>query len=169
MKRSTVLTSTIGALAVGTLLGTGLTGFANAGPSDRTAVTAERGPVSAEHGPGKQGKQGKQQRGPGKGWRAERGTMLHGEQVVKAPDGAFVTYRNVHGTVTAVSDTSISLRAEDGFTATFTINADTAFGSKRQTGSAADVQVGSDVGVMGRVNGSTAVAERVHLRQTSTQ
>jgi hypothetical protein len=161
MKRSTVLTSTIGAIAVGTLLGVGLTGFANAGPADRTTMTAERG--TGEHMAGQRSK------GHGKGWRAERGAMLHGEHVVKSPDGTFVTYRNVHGTVTAVSDTAISVRAEDGFTATFTITADTAFGTKRQSESRTDVRVGSEVGVMGRVDGSTTVAERVHLRASSAR
>ena len=168
MKRTTVITSTIGALAVGALLGAGITGLANAGPTELTTVGAERGPGKDKRGDEAPGMRG-HQRGPGKGWRAERGTMLHGEQVVKAPDGAIVTYRNVHGTVTAVSDTSISVRAEDGFTAMFTITGDTVFGGKRQQGSRTDVQVGSHVGVMGRVDGSTAVAERVHLRTASTQ
>lgn len=160
MKRTTVITTAVGSLAVGALLGTGLTGLANAGPSERATMTAERG--SGEHMSGKHGNK------QGKGWRAERGTVLHGEQVVKTEEGTIVTYRNVHGTVTAISDSSISVRSEDGFSATFAINADTAFGSKRQAGSREDVQVGSEVGVMGRVDGSTAVAERVHVRPAST-
>jgi hypothetical protein len=168
MKRTTVITTTVGALAVGALLGTGLTGLASAGPSaSSSAGASERATMTAERGNGERmsGKRGNKH---GKGWRAERGSMLHGEQVVKTADGTIVTYRNVHGTVTAVSDSSISVRAEDGFSATFTINADTVFGSKRQTGSRTDVQVGSEVGVMGRVDGSTAIAQRVHVRPTST-
>lgn len=160
MKRTTVITTTVGALAVGALLGTGLTGLAAAGPSEHATMAAERG--SGEHMAGKRGK------AHGQGWRAERGTVLHGEQVVKTNDGAIVTFRNVHGTVTAINDSSISVRTEDGFSATFTINADTVFGGKRQTGDRADLQVGSDVGVMGRVDGSTAVAQRIHVRPAST-
>ncbi len=53
------------------------------------------------------------------------GEALHGEFVVKAVDGTISTVRQVQGTVTAVSDTSITVKAEDGYTATFAVNADT--------------------------------------------
>lgn len=59
----------------------------------------------------------------GKGMLARR--AVHGEFVVKGKDGKYVTTAAQRGAVTAVSPTSVTVRSEDGFTATYVINVDT--------------------------------------------
>ena len=62
------------------------------------------------------------------GARSERaliGRGMHGEWVVKGKDGKPVTLETIRGTVTAVGPTSVTVKAEDGFTETFTTNSDT--------------------------------------------
>lgn len=49
-----------------------------------------------------------------------------------------------NGEVTKISDTSITVKSEDGFTETYAIDSDTMFGS----GSADDVETGDKVNVM---------------------
>ena len=56
---------------------------------------------------------------------ARLGHMLHGQWVTKNKAGDLVTHDEIHGKVTAVSATSISVKAEDGVTQTYVINADT--------------------------------------------
>lgn len=57
-----------------------------------------------------------------------RGAMLHSEGVVARTDSGTVTYvtvRQQHGKVTAASDTSITIKSDDGYTATWPISATT--------------------------------------------
>ena len=63
-----------------------------------------------------------------------------------------------HGTVTAVSATSISVKSDDGFTATYVVDADT---EVNRDGAIADIKADADVMVMGLVDGSTVTAQRV--------
>lgn len=50
---------------------------------------------------------------------------LHGEFVIADGRGGYTTELTQTGTVTEVSDTSITARSEDGFTQTYVITADT--------------------------------------------
>ncbi|PZS35254.1 MAG: hypothetical protein DLM58_04080 [Pseudonocardiales bacterium] len=50
---------------------------------------------------------------------------LHAQWVTKDKDGKFVTHDAIHGTVTAVSATSITVQAEDKTSQTFVVNGDT--------------------------------------------
>ena len=58
-----------------------------------------------------------------------RGRMLHSEGVVAQTDAAgtvtYVTVRQQDGKVTAASDTSITVKSDDGYTATWPIDANT--------------------------------------------
>src|SRR6266487_4495411 len=51
--------------------------------------------------------------------------LLHGEFVVKDQNGKTTTMVEQHGTVTAVSASSVSLKSSDGFTGTYAVNNDT--------------------------------------------
>jgi hypothetical protein len=129
------------------------------------------------------------QRGPGDGMRDGRGgpggpggmhgmrggpmgEALHGEFVVKTQDGTISTVRQVQGTVTAVTSTSITVEAEDGYTATFAVDADTEVrtglptrdrgATESTTQSIADVSVGDVARVHGTVTGGVATAEHLH-------
>jgi hypothetical protein len=100
------------------------------------------------------------------------GEALHGEFVVKAADGTISTVRQVQGTVTAVTSTSITVKAEDGYTSTFAVNADTEVRTglpsrdrgtaETATQSIADVSVGDVARVHGTVSGDTATAAHLH-------
>jgi len=92
------------------------------------------------------------------------GRGLHGEFVVKGKDGAYVTLVSVRGEVTAVSATSITFKAEDGFTATYAVNSDTKVRGK-DVDKIADVKVGDQGGAVGTKSGSTLTARAVLVRK----
>jgi hypothetical protein len=99
-----------------------------------------------------------------KGRRALLGRGMHGEWVVKGKDGKPVTLETVRGTVTAVGSASVTLKAEDGFTATFAANSDT---KVRGAGadSLGDVKVGTRIAVVGVKAGNTTTARTVLVRK----
>lgn len=187
MSRTRTITLTLGSVAAGAILATGVTGLALADDQSTPAPSASAGAPSGSAadstapgthsmdgmrgGPGRDGMRDGQ-RGPGGGMHGMRGAgpmgeALHGELVVKADDGTISTVRQVRGTVTAVSGTSITVEAEDGYTATFAITADTdvrvglpqrGTDPESATDTIADVSVGDVAHVHGTVTGSTATA-----------
>jgi hypothetical protein len=120
------------------------------------------GPGPGGPGPGGAGQGGPGKGGPGRGDHGPRGGFggaVHGTFVVPDKDGTgFQTVQMQHGTVTAVSPTSISVKSADGFTATYVIDADTRV---NRDGAVADIKVDADVLVQGLVEGSTVTAKRV--------
>jgi hypothetical protein len=95
--------------------------------------------------------------------RAVIGRGLHGEWVVKGKDGKLVTLVSIRGQVTAVGATSVTVKAEDGFTATFTVNSDTKV--KGAVDSMSDVKVGAKGAVVGVKTGNTTTARAVRVRK----
>jgi hypothetical protein len=118
--------------------------------------------------------------------RSQRPQHLHGESVVKKADGTFQTILEQRGTVEAVSDTSITVKSEDGYSQTYTVNADTKVhkapaaasdsspgsessegtddGGKRAKpaeGTIADIATGDTVRISGVKDGDQATAERI--------
>jgi hypothetical protein len=110
--------------------------------------------------------------------KAERPQHLHGESVVKKADGTFATELGQHGTVEAVSGTSITVKSEDGYSQAYTVNDETkitqvpaadstpgtADGGKRPkpaAGSIADIATGDVVRISGVKNGDQVTAERI--------
>ncbi len=57
--------------------------------------------------------------------KSQRPQHLHSESVVKKADGTFETLLTQQGTVEAVSDTSVTVKSEDGFTQAYAVNGDT--------------------------------------------
>lgn len=176
MSRTRTITLTLGSLAAGAVLATGVTGLAladdSAGSSSSPSASTDASTEAPRMRDGM--RDGRGHGGPGgRGMmgavRDAVGQPIHGETVVKKEDGTFATVRHLHGTVTAVSSSSITVRAEDGYTATFTVNADTVVrtglpergASSTATSTIADVTVGDVAHVSGIVNGSSATADRV--------
>lgn len=190
MSRTRTITFTLGSIAAGAVLATGVTGLALA---DDTATPSPGASSSAPGSDASSGAMG--QRGPGQGMHDGRGgpggpgdqgglgglhgmrggpmgEALHGELVVKAEDGTISTVRQIRGTVSAVTSTSITVKAEDGYTATFAVDADTEVrtglprrdrGTEASTAqSIADVSVGDVAHVRGTVSGGAATAGHVH-------
>lgn len=99
----------LGGLTAAAIVGAGGTALALTG-SDETATGSPTPAASAaahKHGKGKLLRR-----------------LQHGQIVTKGKDG-FVTHDLIKGTVTAVSATSITVRAADKKSETFTINGDT--------------------------------------------
>jgi hypothetical protein len=92
------------------------------------------------------------------------GRGLHGEFVVKGEDGTYVTLVSVRGEVTAVSATSVTFKAEDGFTATYVVNSETRVRG-HDVDKIADVKVGDKGGAVGTKSGSTLTARAVLVRK----
>lgn len=140
-------------------------------------------PSPSQSAPGRDtapGQQDKQDR------KAQRPQPLHGEGVVKNPDGTFQTVLEQRGTVESVSDTAITVKSEDGYSQTYTVTGDTristipapaADGAGKTGGSGgmgddgrrlrptegtiADIAAGDTVRVAGARDGDKATAKRI--------
>ena len=94
-----------------------------------------------------------------------RGGPLHGEFTVRRPDGTgFQTVAVQTGEVTAVSSSSITVKSEDGFSRTFSVDENTVVGAGRDGIGA--VKTGDTVRVAGVVEGGQAKAAAI-LDKTS--
>ena len=87
------------------------------------------------------------------------GGALHGSFVVPDGSGGYRTVVMQRGAATEVSDTSITVRSDDGFEQTYAITADTAVGADRQ--GVNGIAKGADVAVMGEKKGSGVTALHV--------
>jgi hypothetical protein len=124
-------------------------------------------------------RQDKQEK-PARPDKSQRPQQVHSESVARKADGTFETQLSQRGTVEAVSDTSISVRSEDGYSQAYTVNAETrimhvpapqADGSAAQDddgkrlkpldGAITDIAVGDNVRIAGVKNGDTVTAERI--------
>jgi hypothetical protein len=125
---------------------------------------------------------GNSEKGPGhnKPAKSQRPQHLHGESVVKKADGTLQANLDQRGTVEAVSETSITVKSEDGYSQSYAVNADTKIrkapaaasdsspgtddGGKRvkpSQGTIADIATGDTVRISGVKNGDQATAERI--------
>lgn len=92
--------------------------------------------------------------GPGIGL----GGALHGTAVVKTRDGSFETVAAQRGTVTAVSATSISVKSDDQYQATYVIDKNTVVNG---VDNVTDVKKGDNVAVVATVDGDKSTATRI--------
>lgn len=93
-------------------------------------------------------------------------SIEHADVVVTGADGKPQTLRIVRGVVTASSPTSITVKAADGFTATYAINGTTQLNKFNQSQSGSIAAVGDNAIVIGTVAGETATASRVVVTPT---
>ena len=77
------------------------------------------------------------------------GTALHGEFVIADDNGGYRTELTQTGTVTAVSDTSVTTKSSDDFTQTYTIT---------DSSNVAAVKVGDTVSIQGTETNGTVTA-----------
>jgi hypothetical protein len=95
---------------------------------------------------------------PAKALRPLARRAVHGDVVVKAKDGSYVTVTFDRGTVTAASATSVTLQRPDTNKAvTLTVDANT---KVHGVASAADLQVGKDAIVISRSGTATQILQR---------
>ena len=97
------------------------------------------------------------------------GASLHGEYVVADEDGTYVTMATQTGEVTAVSDASITLTSEDGFSRTYALGGDTAVrGLSRGSTASAEVEAGSTVTVVATKSGGAYEATTLLVSRTAS-
>jgi hypothetical protein len=94
---------------------------------------------------------------PAKAVRPLARRAVHGDVVVKAKDGTFVTVTFDRGTVTAASESSVTLQRPDDQTVTLTVNADT---KVHGASSAATLQVGQPAVVVSKAGTATQILQR---------
>jgi hypothetical protein len=149
----------VGAGVVGGIVLAGFhTASAQTDPTPAPSTSAAPGtPGSAPDGaPGGRGPGG---RGPG-GPHGGMGMGIHGEFVTRAPNGGYQTMANQAGEVTAVSATSVTVKSEDGYSRTYTVNDGTLVNAGND--GIADVKTGDDVHVLATVVSGKATAVEVH-------
>ena len=91
-----------------------------------------------------------------------RKNVLHGEAAVKTKDGV-QTIAVQRGNVTAITDTSVTVKSTDGFTQTWTFGANLSVVEHRTTVQPSTVKVGAEIGVAGPHEGSTYTARLIVL------
>jgi hypothetical protein len=132
-------------------------GIAGAGATVVYASTGSAGSTTGqEQGPSGDG--GPMGGGPGG---ANLTDALHGEYVVSDGDGGYTTELMQTGEVTAISDTSVTATSDDGYTKTYTIDADTVLGANSDSNSSGDIAKGDEVTITASVSGDTATADSV--------
>jgi hypothetical protein len=82
---------------------------------------------------------------------------LHGTFTVSDGNGGYRTEETQTGEVTAITDTSLTAKSQDGYTKVYTINTATTYGG----GTKADVRTGDTVTVVATPNGESATANNV--------
>ena len=104
---------------------------------------------------------------PGKGRRGHghgllRGNTLHGEVVVQTKEGTRTVVVQ-RGTVTAITDMSITVKSSDGYTLTWAFGDKLRVVERRTTIQPKDVAVGTTVGVAGAKDGDRNVARLIRI------
>jgi hypothetical protein len=85
------------------------------------------------------------------------GNTLHGEAVVQTKDGT-KTVLVQRGTITAITDTTVSLKSSDGFTLTWTFGDKLRVVDRRTTVQPNALKAGDEIGVAGVKEGDKAIA-----------
>ena len=88
------------------------------------------------------------------------GNTLHGEGMIKTKGGTQPVAMQ-HGTVTSVSDSSITLKSADGYTKTWSLNKSVHVVEHRTTLQPNSIKVGTDLIVAGPRQGTTFTASVV--------
>lgn len=147
--------------AAGALAATAVTGVALAtGNSDSSSSSTSSSQVSDHRGPGHGPGRGPGH-GPGHGPERGHGDLVHGTFTVKKADGTYAEMAMQHGTVTAVSSTSITVRSDDSFESTYVINDATEVHRDFADATAADLVVGDHVRIEATVADGTSTAVEI--------
>jgi hypothetical protein len=120
-------------------------------PSATASATPGTPPAKHQQAKNKQAKAGKRH-----GLLAR---ALHGEATLGGKQARVVDFQK--GAVTAASDTEVTVKSKDGFTATYTVSAKTKVRKDKVAAAIADVVAGDRVRVVATKDGSTLTANRI--------
>jgi hypothetical protein len=129
----------------------GLAGVVAAGVIGTAGVAAATAPAPAPAASATEKAPAAEKAGKARGALKARG--MHGEWVVKGKDDKPVTLVSARGTITAVSPTSVTVKAEDGFTLTLKVTADTKVRGK-DVDAIGEVKAGAKGAVVGVKDGA---------------
>ena len=115
--------------------------------------------ASASPTPTAQPKHGDRWQGPRMKRAALLRRALHGEVTLAGEKHRVVVFQR--GPVEKVSDTSLTVKSEDGYTATYVVGGDTKVGKNGHKAAIADVKAGDKVLVVANKDGSTLTALRI--------
>ena len=161
--RRGVVTAAVVVLALGAAGAAGAA-LARSGGSDQpsfssAAATSSPSASSGEQGPGRAGKGLKHflRGGPGMlgGGLMGLAGALHGELVVPDGNGGYKTVVVQRGKTTSVSDTSITVKSDDGFTQTYDVGSAAGVGAQRD--GLSGIKKGANVVVTGEKKGGSSV------------
>ncbi len=144
-----------GVATVAVVGGAAATGLAYAKPSDPTPTPGATPSQSPTPG---QKNQGRKHEG------GLLGRALHGEATVKGGKQAGGETRVIvfqRGTVTAINPTSVELKSEDGYAATYVIDGQIRVRTGREPGQLGDVKVDQKVRLLATKDGSTLTVKRI--------
>jgi hypothetical protein len=147
-------------VAIGVATGATLAGFGVAAAqtsgsdSTTTAPATQAAPEAGMRGPGGPG-------GPGGHHKGFGGPGIHGEFVTPKQGGGYQTIATQNGEVTAVSESSITVKSEDGYTKKYSIDDNNTNVSAGDDGTE-DVKVGDQVHVMAIKDGDNYNAVEIH-------
>jgi hypothetical protein len=156
-RRRRILTAVGGGAAAAVLIAGGtVAAFTVAGA--QTPSPAEKAPAPSDK-PWPRDGMGERRLGPGKGhgfgfMRGPGGPAIHGEFTTKKPDGGYQVLATQLGEVTEVSSSSLTLKSDDGFTRTYTVDAQT----RVKPGNISGIEKGETVHVVAVVDGNKARA-----------
>jgi hypothetical protein len=145
----------VAGLATVAVLGAVATGVAMASTSTPTpsgSPSASPGPGTEKNGDLAPGRDGPRHKGFGPGGPGMLGGIegpmgaLHGQFVVPKQGGGYQTIVVQHGSVTSVSTSSITVKSEDGFSATYAVAADTLVNAARD--GIGSIKKGDEVSVL---------------------
>jgi hypothetical protein len=130
------------------------------------AFTAAQAADLAAAAPGASPSAGKGPKKKAADWRKRRAlrvmlakNTLHGEAVVQTKDGQAITIAVQRGTITALTDSSVTVKSADGYTLTWAFGDNMRVVEKRTTIQPSQVKVGMQIGVAGSKDGNTGTAK----------
>jgi hypothetical protein len=133
-------------------------GLAYADPSSPTPTTPT---ATASPTPGARPKHHDHVQGPRMKPFALLRRALHGEVTLAGEEHRVVVFQR--GPVEKVSDTSLTVKSEDGYTATYVVDAKTVVRKDRDNATIAEVKAGDRVLVVADKDGSTLKAFRIRV------
>ena len=148
-------TVAISASAVALLGGIGA-GIAAADPTATPTPTPSASPTATDKKPADKHRDGL----PGR--RALLARALHGEVTLAGDKHRVVDFQR--GVVQEVSSTSVTVKSEDGFTATYALNGDTKVRKQGDPSSIGEIKKGDHIRVIALKDGSTLTAKLIGNR-----
>ena len=170
-RRRTLLAAVGGGVAIALIAGGAIAVAASASANDnQTRATEDATAPSGAPNHHQDGQDGQDEHGPGDashwGMRPGMGLgiALHGTFETAKPGGGYQTVAVQRGVVTAVSATSVTLKSDDSYSATYVIDANTRLGGDPKSATSttpAWLVVGAKVNVVATVSGSMNTAVRI--------